>query len=479
MVNLIGICTQSNDGDVTFNYGGSHDCWVVKLNSIGTIQWEKSLGGSSAEEARSIQQTSDGGYVFVGISRSVDGDVSGHHGGSTNNDYWVVKLDSIGNILWQNSYGGTGEDVAYSILQTIDGGYVVAGNSQSNDGDVSGHHGSLFPSDYWILKLDSVGAIEWQKSIGGTSVDGAFSIYQTIDSGYIVAGSSNSNDDDVTGNNGNTDFWIVKLNTTGTIQWQKSLGGTLDDVSYSIQQTNDGGFIAAGWTGSNDGDVSGNHGGLYDCWVVKIDTIGAIEWQKCLGGTDIDEAACIQQTQDDGFVLTGFSQSDDGDFNINIGGYDSFVIKLDINGNLQWQKILGGTNFDAFESIQETFDGGYILAGGSNSNDVDVAWHYGTTATTDYWVVKLDPLLTNISNSEHISNISIYPNPSTSEIDISIQGEDLNNYEISIINILGEVQKVKINQSAISVSEFSSGVYFISATSKDRKQRFVNKFVKE
>ncbi|MCD6418321.1 hypothetical protein J7M00_06020, partial [bacterium] len=240
---------------------------VAALAQTPTIVWQKCLGGSDWDEAYSIQQTDDGGFIIAGESYSNDGDVSGNHGGG---DYWVVKLNSAGDIVWQKSLGGSDWDEAYSIQQTTDGGFIVAGESVSNDGDVSGHHGSSgYSADYWLVKFNSAGSIEWQKSLGGSGDDVAFSIQQTTDGGFIVAGYSESNDSDVSGNHsyyGYYDYWVVKLNSAGNIDWQKCLGGSDDDWAYSIQQTFDGGYIVAGYSYSNDGDVSGNHG-AYDYWV--------------------------------------------------------------------------------------------------------------------------------------------------------------------------------------------------------------------
>jgi hypothetical protein len=187
---------------VTVNHG-SQDCLIVKLDTHGNIQWQKSLGGSGFDSIASIQQTSDGSYIIAGVLESSDSDVTG--GGY---DFWIVKLDSLGTLQWQKSLGGSDNDEAKSIQQTSDGGYIIAGSSFSNNGDVTGNHGN---QDYWIVKLDSLGTIQWQKSLGGSEEDEAKSIQQTSDGGYIIAGSSFSNNGDVTGNHGGFDYWIVKL----------------------------------------------------------------------------------------------------------------------------------------------------------------------------------------------------------------------------------------------------------------------------
>ncbi|MDR2458041.1 MAG: hypothetical protein LBD41_06140, partial [Clostridiales Family XIII bacterium] len=199
----------------------------------------------------------------------------------------VVKAqNSAPNIEWQKSLGGSQYDSAFFIQQTSDGGFIIAGTGTSNDCDVTGNHGD---DEYWIVKLDSLGTIQWQKSLNGSFGNYANSIQLTSDGGYIIAVYSNSNDGDVTGNHGSYDYSIVKLNSLGTIQWQKSLGGSNHDSANSIQQTSDGGFIIAGQSESNDGDVTGNHGSQ-DYWIVKLDSLGTIQWQKSLGGSEYDWA---------------------------------------------------------------------------------------------------------------------------------------------------------------------------------------------
>ncbi len=395
--------SNSNDGDVTGNHAGSGDYWVVKTDNVGTIQWQKSLGGTDSELATSIKQTSDGGYIVAGYSQSADGDVTGHNGFNCVpiapcNDYWVVKLDNAGVIQWNKCFGGTGNDEAYTTQQTSDGGYIVAGYSTSNNGDVSGNHGN----DYWVVKTDNAGTIQWQKCYGGGGQDYASSIQQTNDAGYIIAGYSESNDGDVSGNHGGKDYWIVKTDNAGIIQWQKSLGGTFDDRANSIQQTNDGGYIVAGWSESNDGDVTGNH--AVDYWVVKLDNVGSIQWQKALGGGSIDYAYSTKQTSDGGYIVAGLSESIDGDVTGNHGGGgndDYWVVKLDNTGSLQWQKSLGGTGSDLAYSIQQTNDGGYIVVGNSDSNDGDVS---GNNGSIDYWMVKLGSCS---------ASFTVYPDPNT------------------------------------------------------------------
>ena len=353
---------------------------------------EKLLGGFNFEADCSIQQTTDGGYVVAGYSNSsVNGDVTGVNHGS--NDYWIVKLDALGAIVWNKLLGGIATEYATGIQQTTDGGYIVAGYSQSSaNGDVTGvNHGSY---DYWIVKLDATGNITWNKLLGGGSEEQVSDIKQTIDGGYVVAGYSRSSaNGDVTGvNHGSEDYWIVKLDALGAIVWNKLLGGTGIEYATGIQQTTDGGYIIAGYSSSSaNGDVTAtNHGG-FDDWIVKLDANGNIVWNKLLGGNLWEVATSIQQTTDGGYIVAGYSQSSaNGDVTgVNHGSYDYWIVKLDATGNITWNKLLGGASEEQVSGIKQTIDGGYVVAGYSLSSangDVTAANHGGT----DYWIVKLD-----------------------------------------------------------------------------------------
>ena len=458
--------TGSNDGNVSGN-NGSGDIWVVKTDLQGNIQWQKCLGGTSGETATSIQQTTDGGYIVAGNTSSNNGDVSGYHG---NYDFWVVKLDSQGNIIWQKCLGGTNSEFAYSIQQTTDGGFIVAGYTHSTDGDVSGNHGDR---DCWVVKLNATGTLQWQKCLGGTSADEAQSVQQTSDGGFIVAGQTISNDGDVSGNHGSKDLWVAKLDATGTLLWQKCLGGTNPDEAQSIQQTSDGGYIVAGITGSNDGDVLGNHGAI-DFWVVKLDANGTIQWQKCLGGTGYDWAYSIQQNSDGGFIVAGHSNSTDGDVIGNHGLYDFWVVKLNANGTLLWQKCLGGTSSDEAKSVQQTTDGGYIVAGQTFSNDGDVSGLYGGE---DLWVVKLIET-NNIFHLENItSELNCLPNPACERVLINLPEFTR---KVEVYNINGELVQQQVPQkqlAEINAKDLAKGVYVVKIFSG--KGVITTRFVKE
>jgi hypothetical protein len=373
-----GIATSTN-GNVTGNHGFG-DFWIIKMNAAGTLLWQKSYGGSADEGAFSIAQTSDSGFVVAGSSTSVNGNVTLNHG---LNDYWIIKLNSAGVLQWQKSFGGSSVDIAYDIHQTSDLGFIIGGYTISNDGDVTGNHGF---EDYWIVKLNSTGVLQWQKTFGGSMDERAYSIQQTTDGGYVAGGYTKSTDGDVTGNHGDYDYWIVKLTSTGTLQWQKTLGGTSMDQNKTVQQTSDGGYITAGFTASVNGDVTVNHG-FEDLWIVKLSSTGALQWQKSLGGSGVDQAYQIKQLSNGGYVVGGSSYSLNGDVTGNHGGYDDWIVRTDNVGNIIWQKSLGGSSVEEAYSISPTTNNGYIVAGGTLSNDGDVTGNHGDF---DYWIVKLN-----------------------------------------------------------------------------------------
>lgn len=466
---IIGGSASSTNGDVTGNHGLA-DYWVVKINAMGLLEWEKSFGGSGSEILYSIEKTFDRGYIIGGFTQSNDGQVTGSHGGD---DYWIVKIDSAGSLQWQKALGGSSMDEAMCVKQTKDKGYIIAGETYSNDGDVSANHGAI---DYWIVKLDSAGSMQWQKTLGGSESDNASSILQTADGGYVIAGITMSNDGDVSGNHGLRDFWVVKLDTIGNIKWQKSFGGSSYDGALYLKQTIDNGFIIVGYTQSNDGDVTGYHGGTaYDGWVIKIDSTGVLQWQKTLGGSNDDVAQDVEQTNDGGYIIFCYTKSNDGDVTFNHGKYDYWIIKLDSSGNIQGEKTFGGTNDEMPHSILKTDDGNYIMAGLSNSTDGDVTGNHGSW---DYWIVKISADLGMVDYAENYE-MSFFPNP-TSDI-INIQTPQLfgKTKKLEIYDCMGQlkVKRTDISQD-LDISFLTSGLYFIVLTNFDN-ERLTSKIIKE
>ena len=308
--------------------------WVAKLDASGNTIWQKRFYGVENAEASSIQQTSDGGYIVAGRTGRYERNSWGDF--SIVYNAWVVKLNARGNIVWQKNFGGSREDTANSIQQTKDGGYIFAGMTSSADGDVTGNHED---GDIWVVKLNASGNIMWQKSFGDSGWNTANFIQQTSDDGYIFAGYTLPSAADY------NEAWIVKLNASGDIEWQKHLGGSGGDEANSIQQTDDGGYIFAGYTTSNDGDVVGVHG-LGDLWIVKLNASGDIVWQKCFGGSAWDYANSIQQTNDGGYIVAGSTYSTGSDMTDNHDNRYSLVVKLNASGNIVWQEYFSDRGYD-------------------------------------------------------------------------------------------------------------------------------------
>jgi len=358
------------------------------------IQWAKCYGGNISESARFILPLQNGNFLVAGEGSSAVGDIIGVHNPPFL-DYWLIEIDSLGAIQWQKCYGGSNLESLSSIQPTMDGGYILAGATNSNDGDVSGNHDTITGTyiDCWLLKLDASRNIQWQKCYGGSISDKAMEARQTADGGYIFTAGVHSNDGDVSGNHltGTFDCWVVKTDSVGTIEWQECLGGDDFDIGSSIFQLGDGNYILVGTTSSINGDVTGNHGGQ-DIWVVKLDTSGTILWQKCLGGSNNEIGEFIRETSD-GYFLAGNSQSNDGDVAGNHdstgANYDLWIANLDDSANVIMQKCFGGSGYEFFDKPLFCPDSGYAFAGFTLSHDGDITSNLDTMYP-NYCVVKTD-----------------------------------------------------------------------------------------
>lgn len=378
--------TQSIDGDVsTTKTSIQYDYWLLKFDKSDQLQWQKTLGGTQDEKAYKIIRTNDAGFAIVGYSKSNNGDLSSNEGFE---DVWILKLDATGTIVWKTNTGFSGSDQGYTIVQTSDGGYFVGaildvtasgGQGNARARNASRHAGG----DYWALKLNTSGTIEWRRYFGGANTDTCYDAVETND-GYILIGSSDSNDVDIKGNKGTYDFWVVKIDKTGKLLWEKSYGGSEIDEARAITKTNDGNFIVIGDTRSTDKDVSKNNGGA-DLWLIKIDTTGKLLWEKTIGGSSFDVGRSIQKTTDGGYLISGSSRSNDNNI-INKGQNDAWILKIDNKGNQQWQQTVGGNNIDFCYDATELSNGTIIAVGESSSNSGDISTNKGFS---DALVIKL------------------------------------------------------------------------------------------
>ncbi|MDC6366394.1 MULTISPECIES: hypothetical protein [Flavobacteriaceae] len=361
-----------------------------EVTFLGEVDWIKTYGGSGEDTAQSVIQTSDGGYAILGYSNSIDGDLASKT--MEVNDYWLLKLDVDGTLQWSKTYGGSKDDKGQSVIQTTDGGYAIVGYAMSDDGDGSNNEGF---HDNWILRLDASGNILWEKSFGFAGHDHSYDVIQTDDGGFFFAGFLDVTLSNGEGNfgkgtsltaHGVGEFWGTRLNANGNLQWRRYFGGTNNDRAHGVVQADDGGFVMAGFSESDDFDIS-NTKGSYDFWVVKVDGKGNMLWEKSFGGTGIEISYDIVKTQDGDYAIVGNTFSTDADVSRNNGESDVWLIKIDDKGNLLWEKTFGGIGFDAARGLSTTSDGGFVLAGNSKSSDGDASGNHGEN---DLWVIKTD-----------------------------------------------------------------------------------------
>ncbi|WP_103069132.1 hypothetical protein [Aquimarina sediminis] len=368
--------TLSVDGDITDKTATDSDYWVLRLTKNGEIAWSKTYGGTGDERAEKIIKTNDNGYAVVGYSRSADEDVTINAGLQ---DYWIVKLDTSGNIQWEKSFGFPGIDRAFSVVQTNDGGYFITGfldvSASNGDGNDNGSKHGV--GEFWGIKLDASGNKVWRRYFGGTNNDRSYDVVQTEDNGFLMIGSSESIDFDITNSKGSYDFWAVKVNADGTKVWEKSYGGSEIDVGYAIATSGDGKYIIVGDSRSVDGDISGAKGNA-DLWMIQIDGTGKILWEKSLGGTQFDTGRGIHKMQNNGFIITGNSRSNDLDLDKNNGQSDVWNIMIDNTGKILWKSTLGGSQAEFGEGCIETSDKKIIVVGSSESNDFDIPNNKGS-----------------------------------------------------------------------------------------------------
>jgi hypothetical protein len=357
------------------------------------IIFQQCYGGSVWEGAWTVLPKNDGFIAFCSTSSS-DGDVSYNHG---KNDYWLFQTDENGQIIWEKTYGGSEEDYPSNMLPTPDGGFVLFGETFSTNGDVDCNHGD---GDWWLVKTDSLGHIQWSRCYGGTHKETASQLIYAHEGGYVMAGKTGSVDGDISHNNGQYDVWVVKVDWDGEIIWERAYGGSSRDYAHAIGLTADGGYIVGGGTGSTNGDVQcreGLPGEFGTAWVLKLDHEGQLEWQNCYGGSYSEVVVDIMQTLDGGYIYLGTTASGDGDADCfhgipgNANTMDMWVVKLDETGEIEWHRCLGGSNMEHPSFIRPMQDGGYLVGGSTSSRDGTVNCNQSLPGTLSVILYKLSP----------------------------------------------------------------------------------------
>ncbi len=407
--------TGSHDGDVPPHYPESVSYWLFEVDETGNIIWGHTYGGSGIDEAVKLLKTNDNGYLLFGYTSSFDGDVSGNHGMF---DVWIIKTDSIGEMEWQRCYGGSQEEYAHDIIQTIDGGYIFTASAWSTDGDVGGGSPGF---DAWLCKINAEGEIEWSQVFGGLFRDMGGHIIQTTDGGYMLTAQAYSPEvcpNAVPG--ANSDTWLLKLDASGEIEWQQCYGGSHDEFGGSIVQTLDGGYAFATPTRSNDGDVSGCMGIPGDpqsssLWFVKTDANGYIEWQRCLGGYGRDSGRIYGLTEEGNYLLGGSTTHSSGDVSCNniVPGKSSiWVFELSNEGEILWQSCFGSSDNDFLGRMKYYNPSNFLFIAMTRSatQDVDCLLQ----GNYDTWVVEFEHLGVSLADLPlKTTGKIIFPNPAT------------------------------------------------------------------
>jgi hypothetical protein len=433
---------QTSDGGFIFtgrtrSFGvGKESVWLVKTNASGDTLWTRTYGGDAKDRGMSVQQTTDGGYVIAARTESFS---VGEW------DYWLIKTDVDGDIIWTKTYGGIANDGVECVRQTADGGYILAGGTKSfGAGD----------EDFWLIKTDSSGDTLWTRTYGGKFGDSAESVKQTPDGGYILTGGTHSFGN---GSEGTGNIWLIKTNSFGDTLWTKTYGDSLNNYGIYVNLTSDGGYILTGSTESPDINNT-------DCWIIKTNSTGDTLWTKIYGGPGEDQGRCVQQTDDGGYVIAAWysSQIAVGDDNIWL---DYWILKCDADGDTMWTRTYDGGEMDEVYYIQQTNDKGYIVVGFADKSG---------DASSDIWLLKLypDPPAGNISADFDglPSDFELYqnfPNPFNPVTMIDYQLSVNSDVELSIYNSLGqkvatllnEKQNAGYHQAVWDASGYASGVY--------------------
>lgn len=358
----------------------------VVVNPV-SVDWKKVLGGNGNDYGYSIIKTTDGGFLVSGRTTSNNGDVTATKGGI---DMWAVKLDAAGTIQWQKTYGGNADEYSAAAAATPDGGYVLTGYTLSNNnGDVGQNHGNI---DFWVVKINGTGAIQWQKTLGGSGEDRPYAITVTTEGRIGVAGYTMSNNNgDVGANHGSQDMWVMLLdNGNGNFLWKKTFGGNGDEVAKALAPAPDGGLYVGGTTTSNNNGDVGATKGSNDFWLLQLDRHLDIVWNKTYGGSNMDDLNAIAVGPNNTLIATGSTKSNgSGDVGASKGGEDTWVMQLNATtGALSWQKVYGGIQIDVAKSVLVRANGNIVLAGYTYSNNSgDVEANHGAG---DFWMLGLN-----------------------------------------------------------------------------------------
>lgn len=444
-----------------------HDYWILRMDSGGNIVWQKTYGGTTQDRAYSVIQTQDGGYVVGGTTMSRNGDVSGHHGGD---DAWVLKLDSLGNIIWKRCIGGSGSETLSRIIALPSGNVMILGTTSSDDGDLKGINtvGFWGESNIWLMETDPKGNILWQKTYGGRGYDAGYDMIRMSDGGFTLCGTE--------ARPGSMyDMWVCRTDAAGNILWEKVFGYGDYDRAYALTATGENDILVAGYTLSKE--FPGFSGGPSDAVIARLDgTTGDLVWHKAIGGNGSDWITGI--TYHNGlYILAGTSNSNDGAVSHPIGNWDVWLVAIDDKGNIHWDKNFGGRAEEGNPhkiSIINTSDNGLVVASMSGSEELP-----GGGGLWDGYVFKLKNSATDIEESAALQNSSVYPNPVKDILHIRTVETGIHRYYLAAIS--GRVIRsgsFESGRGSVDVADLPAGAYILHLQN-ERQQSVIRKIIRE
>ncbi|APD06396.1 DNA helicase [Flavobacteriaceae bacterium UJ101] len=472
---VAGSSVSSSSGTKELHSYGNLDYWIWKMKENGDLEWEQNLGGTGNDFLRSIRYTSDGGYILGGSSDSPINEVK-TDSCRGKQDYWIVKLDPKGEVQWQKTLGGSEDDQLEVIRPLSDnGGYILAGTSSSST-SFEKEEETRGNTDYWIVKLDNQGDSQWQRTLGGNYADEVKGLEVLPENkGYMVYGYSNStiSGDKEVKNKGLGDVWVVRLTSEGEVLWQESYGGKGDDIPTGLQITEEGNYVLLGYSNSNTEEGT-------DYWLMEFDDLGNIHFEETYNVGTTDIATGLTKNKDHSYLISGYTRTNYKNANgqEKKGIEDYVAIKVDKQGKKQWEKQLGGKGSDRLLNTVQTRDGGYLLSGTSNSN-ANRDKSARSNGLKDYWVVKLKDRLVDTEVIEEDRSIQLYPVPTERYLTVVVP-YDFQQGTTHIYDYAGRLlqsQELKSRTEVLDLLSLGSGLYIIKIQTD--KEEVSKKIVKK
>lgn len=431
---------------------GGYDVVITKFDANGVQVWTQNYGGSLYDFSEKIIATQDGNYVISGWSQSVDGDIPNNKGAV---DLWFFKIDGTGQLLWSRTYGGPGNEAPNDIIETQDGHLLMAGQTRSGKGDFSDVGGNYGSFDAWVLKLDANGILVWEQHYGGSEEDYLMSVLENSN-GYIFFGSTPSHDHDLTSNHGDWDYWLFQTDTAGQSMWHKHYGGSGPEYSSGMVATANG-YLLAGSTFSDDIDITQNKGGG-DWWLVETDQLGNLTGEVSFGGTANESVSGVQlNAAGTHHYILGHTYSNDGDIPFNRGDFDVLLMARDLNGSTTAFQTFGGSGNEVSQALGCGIWGRDWVLAESRAQDGHVPKALGNS---DQWFFTVDLSPTGIAENDVPKQV-LFPNPATSGNQV-FSTEFSATMQVEIWNAFGQLISLKTaNSGSITLPELATGSYWL------------------